>query len=416
MNIAERTCYTAGIHIYAGGVAIASLRNRKARLMHRGHKEVWAKLKREITSGRKYIWVHAASLGEFEQGRPLIERFRKNFPDYGIILTFFSPSGYEVRKNYEGADIVCYLPFDTTGNAHKFVKMVNPAIAIFVKYEIWGNYLEELKKRGIPTYLVSAIMRQGQIFFRKYGGITRKWLRCFDRIFVQDQASVKLLEKAGITDVEAAGDTRFDRVADIRDARKEIPALSRFKKEGDILMMAGSSWPADEDIYLQWVNSHPEIKLVIAPHEFDASRLKNLKARLDNGAILLSEITEDTDLSKFQCIIIDCFGLLSSAYSYADMAYVGGAFGAGLHNVNEAAVYGIPVIFGLRYEKFLEARDLVTLGGAISVADRREFEKTADKLLYDNAERTKRGRWAGEYIKEKLGASDKIFEYIKKKL
>lgn len=409
----EAPLYELGIRAYSGAVGIASLFNDKARKMKRGHRGVIRRLREAADGYSHWIWVHAASLGEFEQGRPMIERIRKHHPDYKILLTFFSPSGYEVRKNYQGADIVCYLPFDTMRNARRVVEAIHPEKAIFVKYEIWRNYLTQLRKHGIPTYLVSAIFRPEQAFFKRRGSWYRTWLRNFSHIFVQDDRSRRLLAEVGIDNVTVAGDTRFDRVTDIKATNKPIPELEKFFKDADLKFMAGSSWPQDEDVYGAWLLRHPEVKAVIAPHEFDASRLAAMKKRFEGKAVLLSELRSgDDSLKGKQVLIIDCFGLLSSAYAYADVAYVGGAFGAGLHNVNEAAVYGIPVIFGPKYGKFLEAQDLVTLGGGISIDSREAFERTADRLLYDPADRERRGKWAGEYISEKTGASDRVYAAI----
>lgn len=413
----ERPLYSAGISAYALGVRLAGIRNRKARLLSRGQHDVWEQLRRHIKPTARYIWIHAASLGEFEQGRPLIERLKRDNPEYRIVLTFFSPSGYEVRKNYNGADCVCYLPFDTPGNVRRFLYTVNPEKAIFVKYEFWRNYLQELYRRQIPAYLISAVFRPDQKFFRKATGWYAAWLRWFTRIYVQNEESRRLLAGIGIDNVDVCGDTRFDRVANIRDEHKEIPLLERFTRHsrpGHMpVMMAGSSWPADEDVYVGWFDAHPAFRLVIAPHEFDAERLGKLKARFSNGCVLMSEAEKDPAvLDDAQVLVIDCFGLLSSAYAYCDVAYVGGGFGAGLHNINEAAVYDVPVIYGPNHEKFIEAKEMATLGGGLPVSGKEGFGRWADRLMYDKVEREKRGRWAGEYIREKIGATDKIYRSI----
>ncbi|MCM1153166.1 MAG: 3-deoxy-D-manno-octulosonic acid transferase [Muribaculum sp.] len=395
--------------MYSAGVAVASLRSDKARKFREGHRHVLDRLRKMIEPDKAYLWVHAASLGEFEQGRPLMERYRRLFPEKRIILTFFSPSGYEVRKNYAGADIICYLPFDFPWSARRFVETVRPEMAIFVKYEFWRNYLNQLRAHGVPTYLVSGIFRPEQKFFRKSGSWYRAWLRNFTHIFVQDEGSRRLLESVGFDNVTVAGDTRFDRVADIRDARKAIPELEAFRQDSPFVFMAGSSWPQDEQVYAPWVLNHKDVKCVIAPHEFDGRRIQDLKDMFRGEAVALSEVKEKGAVpTGKRVMIIDCFGLLSSAYAYADMAYVGGAFGAGLHNINEAAVYGIPVIFGPKYDKFLEAKELTTLGGAVSIDGEAGFRQIADRMLYDSKERATRGKWAGEYIREKIGASDKI--------
>lgn len=409
--------YNAGIALYAGAVRLASISNTKARLMMEGHAGIWQTLNEKIEPGKEYIWFHAASLGEFEQGRPLMERLREIYPEKRILLTFFSPSGYEVRKNYPGADVICYLPFDTPGNVRRFVDLVNPVMAIFIKYEIWVNYLNELHKRDIPTLLISAIFRPDQTFFKPYGRWYRNRLSLFNHIFVQDEGSHRLLDGIGIRDVTVAGDTRFDRVLEICAAKKNLPLLQYFREGADMVMMAGSSWEKDEDIYIPWVNSHPGVKTVIAPHEFDRERLEILRSRFKDGAVLLSEIDRNPRLADVsRTLIIDCFGMLSSAYAYCDLAYVGGAFGAGLHNINEAAVYGVPVIFGPKYDKFLEAKELTALGGAVSVNGREAFDRIADEMLSNPAERRRRGEISAEYIRDKAGASDIIIKAIKEVL
>lgn len=415
-RLAEGPLYNIGIAAYGAGVRVASLRNSKARLMVEGHKEVWRRLSSSLRADRGYVWIHAASLGEFEQGRPLIERLKRERPELGIVLSFFSPSGFEVRKDYPLADVVLYLPFDTPGNARRFVETVHPVMAIFVKYEFWRNYLIALRNQGVPTYLISGIFQPGQPFFKKWGAWYRGWLSMFSRMYVQDEGSRRLLESAGFDRVTVAGDTRFDRVADIRDSARRIKELDRFagwkgEKPHDVpVLMVGSSWPADEDIYIPWVNSHKDVKVVIAPHEFDAPRLEKLRGRFDCKVVMMSEAKETPELlEEARVLVIDCFGLLSSAYAYADVAYVGGGFGAGIHNINEAAAHGIPVMFGPNHNRFLEASDLMTLGAGMEVRGGESFSHHAARLLYDRAEREKRGRWADEYIREKCGATGIIF-------
>lgn len=415
----EQPLYSFGISAYRLGVGIASKRNPKAALLNKGQKEVWNLLDSAISPSDRYIWVHAASLGEFEQGRPLIEHIRKVRPELKILLTFFSPSGYEVRKNYAGADCVCYLPFDTPRRVKKFLYKVNPEMAIFVKYEFWRNYLHELWRRQIPTYLISAVFRPDQFFFKKCSAWYGHWLRWYTYIFVQDARSKELLNSIGVTNVEVCGDTRFDRVTDILNARKVIPELESFVKgngseDGSgIVMMFGSSWPADEAIYGGWLRKRKEVTAVIAPHEFDEERLAKLKEIVPGETVLMSELKENPDSGRGKrVLIIDCFGLLSSAYAYADVAYIGGGFGVSIHNINEAAVYGIPVIFGPENKKFIEAQELKTLGGGIEVDSSQSFERIADRLLFDKEELKRRGRWAGEYIKEKTGATEKILSRI----
>ncbi len=413
LRFLEGTAYNTGIFMYIGAVKLVSLFNKKAELMTKGHRQIFRTIGNSINPGEHYIWFHAASLGEFEQGRPLMERIRSRHPHIKIILTFFSPSGYEVRKNFAGADVVCYLPYDTPLNVSKFLQTVKPEMAVFIKYEFWRNYLSALCKRGIPTYLVSAVFRPEQLFFKKRGKWYRDWLSKFNKIFVQDERSLNLLKGIGYNNVTVAGDTRFDRVIEIKNCKKEIPILEEFRKGAESVMMAGSSWEKDEDIYIPWINSHPETKIVIAPHEFDTTRLNHLLGRFNNGAVLMSEVEKDKSLLKGkQALIIDCFGLLSSAYAYCDMAYIGGAFGAGLHNINEAAVYGVPVIFGPKFDKFIEAKELTSEGGAISINSMEEFARVATMLTENSEERLERGKIAGDYIRRKAGASEIILKEL----
>ncbi|MBD5222444.1 MAG: 3-deoxy-D-manno-octulosonic acid transferase [Bacteroidales bacterium] len=420
-QIFEAPLYSAGIALYRFGVRIAGLHNEKAKKLDEGQRHIKDYLAEHIKPGDRVVWVHAASLGEFEQGRPLIEKIKHEHPEYKILLTFFSPSGYEVRKNYAGADCVCYLPFDTPHRVKRFIDLAHPEIAIFVKYEIWRNYLHELNKRHIPTYLISAAFRPDQFFFRHPGSWYGQWLKWYTHIFVQDEGSRQLLRGLKIEDVDVCGDTRFDRVSDIRAMQKVIPELEAFvnntAERKNRVMMAGSSWEADEDIYIPWFNEHSDVKLVIAPHEFDSHRLEKLRQRFRNGVVLLSEIkngkTSTEDVREAQVLIIDCFGLLSSAYAYCDVAYVGGGFGAGLHNINEAAVYDIPVIYGPNNKKFIEAREMAECGGGVPIASASDFETAANLLLgEDDKERRLRGDAAGKYIRSKLGATQKIYDFI----
>lgn len=417
-QILEKPIYSAAISLYGVGIRVAALKNSKAKLLAKGHKEIWHTLKKNIDPSARYIWVHAASLGEFEQGRPLIEKIKQEKPEYKILLTFFSPSGYEVRKNYDKADCVCYLPLDTPGRVRRFLDIVRPEKAVFVKYEFWRNYLHALWERQIPVYLISAVFRPDQAFFKKSMAWYALWLKWYTRIFVQDERSKNLLASVGVENVDVFGDTRFDRVRDIRANGRKIPELEIFTDSDNAgrkpVMMAGSSWPQDEDVYAEWFNAHPEVKLVIAPHEFDAARLDALKKRFRNGAVLMSEAKENHDLLKGnQVLIIDCFGLLSSAYAYCDVAYVGGGFGAGLHNINEPAVYGVPVIYGPNNAKFIEAKEMAESGGGLPIASKADFEAIADKLLSEDAsDRKRKGELAGRYIESKLGATEKIFNKI----
>ena len=406
----EPMLYSAGIYVYAGGVKLASLRHPKARKMVAGHREVFTRLKQAVDSWREpVVWLHAASLGEFEQGRPLLEMLRREHPEKRIVLSFFSPSGYEVRKDWKGADAVVYLPFDTPRNVRRFLDIIRPEKAIFVKYEFWRNYLYALWNRNVPTYLISAVFRKDQAFFRRSSAWYRQWLKLYSHIYVQDEGSCALLARYGIENVTVAGDTRFDRVTDIMRQRREIPLLERFRRAGGErpVIMAGSSWPEDEKVYAGWVNGH-DVRLVIAPHEFDEVRICRLK-ELFPGAVTYTDAERDPQLvDGAKVLVMNCFGLLSSAYTYADIAYVGGGFGAGLHNINEAAVYGIPVIYGPNNRKFIEARELREAGGGFEVTDASTFARTADSLLDSETCRTA-GEKASAYIRSKLGATDRIF-------
>lgn len=411
----EPALYAAGIGLYATGVRCAATRMPKARLLARGQREVWDRLAGRIETGARYVWVHAASLGEFEQGRPLIERIRRERPEYRILLTFFSPSGYEVRKDYAGADCVCYLPFDTPGKVKRFLDIVRPEMAVFVKYEIWRNYLRGLWQRQVPTYLISAVFRPEQAFFKKRSAWYRHWLRWYTRIFVQDERSRRLLDDAGIKGAVVAGDTRFDRVTDIRNASLEIPELSRFRAADDRpIMIAGSSWEPDEAVYLPWFRGNRcRMKLIVAPHEFDSERIKRLCSSEVMKCVSFSALKADPTLAdEADCVVMDCFGLLSSAYRYGDLAYVGGGFGAGIHNINEAAVYEMPVVFGPNHGRFLEAGELIAAGGGFCVDSAAAFARLMNGPLAGTEGRRTAGRKAGVYIRSKLGATDRIFRAL----
>ena len=403
--------YSLGIHIYQLGVKLAALFSDKPAKMVKGHREVFGLLESKIDRNARYIWFHAASLGEFEQGRPLIERIRKDYPQYKILQTFFSPSGYEVRKNYDGADIVCYLPFDTPSNVRKFIDLVNPCMVFFVKYEFWQNYLNELHKRSIPVYSVSSIFRPGQVFFRWYGKSYQQVLKTFAHLFVQNQESKKLLAGIGVNNTTVVGDTRFDRVLDICAAAKQLPLVQKFK--GDALtIVAGSSWGPDEDIFIKYFNAHPEMKLIIAPHVVNDSHIKEIMAKLNRPCIRYTQATEK-NVQQADCLIIDCYGLLSSIYRYGEISYIGGGFGVGIHNVLEAAVYGIPVIFGPNNKKFREAQHLLANKGGFEINGYEDFETLMDKFLADEAYLKQSGKSAGDYVKNNSGAMEKIMNCVR---
>ena len=402
--------YNLAMYILELGVKLAALFSEKPAKMVKGHREVFDLLKSKIDRNAQYIWFHAASLGEFEQGRPLIERIRKEYPQYKILQTFFSPSGYEVRKNYDGADIVCYLPIDTPANAKKFIDLVNPCMVFFVKYEFWHNYLNTLYQKGIPTYSVSSIFRPNQIFFRWYGKSYQQVLKTFAHLFVQNEESKLLLAGIGINNTTVVGDTRFDRVLDICAAAKQLPLVQKFK--GDALtFVAGSSWGPDEDIFIKYFNAHPEMKLIIAPHVVNDGHLKEIESKLQRSSIRYTQATEE-NVGKADCLIIDCYGLLSSIYRYGEISYIGGGFGVGIHNVLEAAVYGIPVIFGPNNKKFREAQHLLANKGGFEIHSYDDFEQLMNKFLTDEAYLKQSGKAAGDYVKGNAGAMELILKNI----
>ena len=403
--------YNLAIVIYDFFVHLAAPFSRKPRKMMKGHWVVYELLRQQVEKGEQYIWFHAASLGEFEQGRPLIEMIREKYPNYKILLTFFSPSGYEVRKHYRGADIVCYLPFDKPRNVKKFLDIANPCMAFFIKYEFWKNYLDELHKRRIPVYSVSSIFRPQQIFFRWYGGSYKNVLKCFDHLFVQNEESVRLLESIGVTRTTVVGDTRFDRVLEICSQAKELPLVESFKGNNRKTFVAGSSWAPDEDIFIPYFNEHPEMKLIIAPHVIDESHLQEIIGKLKRPVVRYTQATEE-NVKQADCLIIDCFGLLSSIYRYGEISYVGGGFGVSIHNTLEAAVYGIPVIFGPNNYKFLEAQGLKACQGGFEIQGKEDFDRLMNKFLSDETCLHKAGKNAGDYVRNNAGALEKIMNTV----
>lgn len=403
--------YSIALYLYALAVVLVSPFHKKARRMVKGQWQTFRILRKHIRREDMYVWFHAASLGEFEQGRPLMERLRREYPEYKILLTFFSPSGYEVRKNYEGADVVCYLPFDTPGNVRSFLRLARPCMAFFIKYEFWNNYLHACRRRQIPVYSVSSIFRENQVFFRWYGRSYSDVLRCVTHFFVQNETSRELLARKGIANVTVTGDTRFDRVLDICRQAKELPLVEAFKQDA-VVQVAGSSWAPDEDLIIPYFNAHPDMKLVLAPHVIGEGHLKEIEGKLQRPFLRYSQATPD-NVHEADCLIIDCFGLLSSIYRYGETAYVGGGFGVGIHNVPEAAVYGVPVLVGPNNGKFREVQELLRLGGCLEVTDAETYVHAMDRLLGDAAYRTERGRAAGDYIARNAGAADRIFDSIK---
>lgn len=417
--------YNIVIYFVLWGIAIASLFNEKVRKMWRGEREAFKILKQKVDSNAKYIWFHAASLGEFEQGRPLMERIRKDYPQYKILLTFYSPSGYEVRKNYEGADIICYMPVDTRLNAIRFLRLVRPVMAFFIKYEFWSNFLHILKHRNIPTYSVSSIFREDQVFFKWYGRSYAGVLKCFTRFFVQNEESKRLLEGIGITAVDVVGDTRFDRVLQIKEAAKQLPICEAFRtgvassQSADVphhdfkVFVAGSSWPPDENIFIPFFNEHKDWRLLIAPHVIAEEHLKLILSLIKGKKVVRYTQTTPEEAAEADVLIIDCFGLLSSMYNYGDVAYIGGGFGVGIHNTLEAAVWNMPVIFGPNNKKFQEAQGLLKSGGGFEINTYEDFSGLMSSLMNDEAFLKQAGDKAGAFVAHLAGATDKVLASVK---
>ena len=419
--------YNLVIYMYLLGVAIYSCFNEKVRKMWRGEREAFKILREKVDPNAKYVWFHAASLGEFEQGRPLMEQLRKEHPEYKILLTFFSPSGYEVRKNYEGADIITYLPLDTITNARRFLRTVRPVMAFFIKYEFWYNYLHILKHRGVPVYSVSSIFRPEQVFFKWYGRQYGRVLNCFTHFFVQNEMSRELLAKIGITNTTVVGDTRFDRVLQIKEAAKQLPVVEAFVKDAPLVFVAGSSWPPDEEIFIKYFldklggnaerNGHKNWKLIIAPHVIGEDHLQQIEKLLEGRKVVRYTEAESqlstlcSQLSNADVLIINCFGLLSSIYHYGQVAYVGGGFGVGIHNLLEAAVWDVPVFFGPNNQKFQEAQGLKTSGG-LEIHNYEEFAAQMDRLASDAVYLQEQGQKAGHFVKGQSGATQKVLSSV----
>jgi 3-deoxy-D-manno-octulosonic-acid transferase len=405
-----KVLYNLGIFIFTALAYLISPFNSKASLWVRGRKGWKEKLEEKIKKGERSVWIHCASLGEFEQGRPVIEAIKQKRPDLKIVLTFFSPSGYEIRKNYPNADCIIYLPADTPGNAERFISMINPEFVIFVKYEFWNNYISALYKKKIPLYLISAIFRPDQHFFRWYGSFFRGMLKKFERIFVQDQRSLTLLSDIGIWNILLAGDTRFDRVIQIAGTARDIPQLEKFRGTEKIFL-AGSSWTRDEEIIVEYINNFPmRMKWVFAPHEIDKPNIERLEKLLKVSHVRFSEFNETSP--DCRVLIIDNIGMLSSAYKYAYIAAIGGGFGKGIHNILEPACWGIPVVFGPRHEKFREAVDLINENGAMTFDSFGKFSDILDKLLADEQFYLKSAKAAALYVNKNTGATDKILQEI----
>ena len=412
MNIYDMT-----LKAYFGVIRLISSRHRKAGLMTSGRKDLLDKLRVQRNPYDHYIWIHASSLGEFEQGRPLIEKLKEQYPEYKICLTFFSPSGYEVRKDYPLVDIVTYIPYDTSSDLKPFIDILSPEKVIFIKYEIWLNTLFYLKEKQIPTYLISAIFRPTQIFFKSYGRIFRDALQCYSWIFVQNKESFNLLKGIGINFLSIAGDTRTDRVWDIKNNAKDDTIVETFVREahtrGQKVMMVGSSWEEDEKVYLPSLNENDKWRVIIVPHEITEKHIKSIREGIPAGMTVAFHTEDPTSevLKEIQILVVDRMGLLSSLYKYTDVAYIGGGFGRGIHNTLEAAVYGCPILFGPNYHKFMEAKALLSCGAAFSVSTTDEVTTHLNHLFDDDA-RKNIGAKAEEYIQANLGSTDIIINGI----
>ncbi|MEO8253349.1 MAG: glycosyltransferase N-terminal domain-containing protein [Flavobacterium sp.] len=390
-------------------VQIAALFNPKMKLFVSGRKTVFNTLSQKINTTDKTIWFHAASLGEYEQGLPVIEKIKEIYPSHKIVLTFFSPSGYEVRKNNIVADVTVYLPMDTKKNAQKFMQLVHPEMAFFIKYEYWPNYLNQLKKQNTPTYLISGIFRENQLFFKWYGQFYRKALDTFTYFFVQNEVSKKLLLQLEKTNVIISGDTRFDRVTTILEKDNSLDFISDFKNN-TLTIVIGSSWPKDENLLVAFINSCTEnVKFIIAPHNIKTEQIQQLKNSITKKTLLFSE-KASKNLGDFDVFIIDTIGILTKIYSYADIAYVGGGFGSGIHNILEPATFGVPIVIGPHFSPFAEAIDLVTLKGCISIKNSSELKNIFEELITNEILRKKKGCISSNFINTNKGATAIILE------
>ncbi|MEW2920249.1 glycosyltransferase N-terminal domain-containing protein [Muricauda sp. ANG21] len=408
-----RFVYTILIKLSWYGLHVIALFNPKINLFVSGRKKTFSELKTKLPSGSKSIWMHVASLGEFEQGLPILERLKSAYPEHKIVLTFFSPSGYEVKKNTSAADVVVYLPMDTLSNVAHFLETINPKLAIFIKYEIWPNYLNRLKQRNIPTLLVSGRFSKKQIYFKPFGGFMRNSLQAFSHFFVQDEGSKTLLESIGLKNSTVSGDTRFDRVSEILKQDNHLDFMSKFK-EDRFCLVAGSTWPEDEEILINFINDAPDsIKFVLAPHQIKQTHIENITKALTKKTVCYTQLKGE-DVSLFSVLIIDTIGLLTKIYSYADVAYVGGGFATGLHNTLEPAVFGVPVIIGPHFEGFKEAEDLVAQKGILPIHNQESFTSIMNGFLANPTSIAKTGKINSDYIANNLGATSLVMDHIKK--
>lgn len=443
-----RLVYNCAMVLMSPAMKVWGRFNSKSRLWSEGRRDIFSKMSEAISLGDNIIWFHVASLGEFEQGRPLIELMRERHPEYKLLVTFFSPSGYEIRKNYAGADYIFYLPADTKANVRRFMNIVRPKAAFFIKYEFWLNYLAALREQRVPTYLVSSIFREGQIFFKPHGGMFREALEAFTHIFTQNSESLELLRSIGYERASAVGDTRFDRVYDIVKTARELPVVASFvageasgSASGSVagatsaadaasgaelvsasgkpeVLVAGSTWPPDEKLLVELIAANPETKFIIAPHEIESERIEALRAQIAAKSLLYTDFSEDlsddekTALASAQVLFINTIGVLSSAYQYGHAAYIGGGFGVGIHNTLEAATFGLPLAFGPNYQRFREACQLIERGGARSVSDAAALEAWFEELVasaeaYENASTASR-----DYVAENIGATAAVLDHF----
>lgn len=403
--------YDLIMSLYAGLIRLVGWKYEKARLWSEGRRNLAQRMRNEIDPSARIVWVHVASLGEFEQGRPIIEEIRRQHPEYKILLTFFSPSGYEIRKNYAGADYIFYLPIDTRHNVRQFLDIAHPEIVIFVKYEFWLNMLSELRRRQIRTFIVSSIFRRNSVFFRPYGGAWRTALETFEVLFVQNEESKELLADLGFDNVAVTGDTRFDRVAEIARSARKVELIERFKGDRPVFI-AGSSWGPDEELLIPLMNDNPKLKFIIAPHEMEESRIARLLQETRGGAVRYTQCNETTDFGHTQLLVLDTVGLLASVYGTATWGYIGGGFGVGIHNTLEAATFGLPIAFGPNYKKFKEACDLISLGAARSIQNYKELAAWFAPLRDDAARLTEASRTARDYTQRHQGATRQIISTI----
>lgn len=410
---AMHTIYNLLIHFVSFGLRIVALFSKKMKLFVNGRRNVYETLQQKISATDKTIWFHCASLGEFEQGVPIMEAIKNLKPDHKIVVSFFSPSGYEIKKNTPLADVVVYLPMDTPSNAKKFISAVHPSFTFFVKYEFWPNYLFELQKRTVPTLLISGVFRGDQIFFKSYGGFMKRALKSFDHFFLQEENSEELLKSIGFTNTTVSGDTRFDRVSHQIEMDNTLKFAEEFKGNS-LCIVCGSTWPEDEAVLLDYINSSPEnVKFIIAPHKIEADKIEDFTKRIVKKTVLHSKIDE-VNISDYSVLIIDCIGLLSKLYSYADIAYVGGAMGkTGLHNILEPATFGVPIVIGKNFQEFPEAKRLRDLAGLFSISNAAECTEILNKLILNDSLRNKTGMIAGHFINKNTGATQKIIDYFK---